>query len=65
MYSLINIYIYYLQYMFTITKEEAEKLSHPDQELEMQNNYDVITVGTIDLVDVNLDDEDDKFPRID
>jgi hypothetical protein len=27
------------------------------------NNYDVITVGTIDLVDIDLDDET-KSPRI-
>jgi len=27
-YGLVNLYVYYLQYMFTITKEEAQKLEH-------------------------------------
>jgi len=34
-------------------------LEHPEP---VQNdNFDVITVGTIDLVDVNLDDDDEGF----
>lgn len=49
-YTLINIYLYYLQYMYTITPEELQKLSDPQH-----NHYDVITVATIELVDVNLD----------
>ena len=28
-YSLINVYIYYLQYMYTITRDELERLEHP------------------------------------
>lgn len=55
-YALINVYIYYLQYMFTITREEVDKLSNPASIIP-ENNYDMITVGTIDIVDVNLDDD--------
>lgn len=55
-YALINVYIYYLQYMFTITREEVDKLADPEARMP-DNNYDMITVGTIDIVDVNLDDE--------
>jgi hypothetical protein len=57
-YTLVNVYVYYLQYMFTITREEAARLEHPEPLPDRQDNYDVITVGTIDLVDVNLDDDD-------
>lgn len=55
-YALINVYIYYLQYMFTITREEVNKLVNPASIIP-DNNYDMITVGTIDIVDVNLDDD--------
>ena len=55
-FTLINIYVYYLQYMYTITREELDKIENPPPEVE--HNYDVITVGTIELVDVNLDDEE-------
>jgi hypothetical protein len=40
--------------MYTITREEVDKLANP---IPQENNYDVITVGTIELVDVNLDDD--------
>lgn len=57
-FTLVNIYVYYLQYMYTITREELDKINNPSPEVE--HNYDVITVGTIELVDVNLDDEQDS-----
>jgi hypothetical protein len=59
-YALVNVYVYYLQYMFTVTREEAARLKHPEPLPDRQDNYDIITVGTIDLVDVNLDDDDDE-----
>jgi hypothetical protein len=31
-YGLVNLYVYYLQYMFTITREEAEKLRNKESE---------------------------------
>ena len=43
-YSLINLYVYYIQYMFSITSDELAKLSMPE---EQANNYDNLTVGTI------------------
>jgi uncharacterized protein YhhL (DUF1145 family) len=57
-YSLVNIYVYYLQYMFTVTREETERMVNPPAAPDHQDQYDVLTVGTIDLVDVNLDEEE-------
>lgn len=59
-YSMVNIYVYYLQYMFTVTREETERIVHPPEAPEQQDQYDVLTVGTIDLVDVNLDEEEEE-----
>ena len=42
--------------MFTITSDQLAKLSAPQEE---GHNYDTLTVGTIELVDVNLDDDDE------
>ena len=51
-YGLVNLYVYYLQYMFTITKEEAEKLEKND--FAGEDGHEVLTVGSIDVVDVDL-----------
>jgi hypothetical protein len=59
----VNIYVYYLQYMYSITREESFKLEGGDGKdgnwgnggVPEEDNYDVLTVGTIDIVDVNLD----------
>ena len=51
-YGLVNIYVYYLQYMFTITREEAEKLD--GSIFSGQQQHEVLTVGSIDVVDVDL-----------
>jgi len=54
-YGLINIYVYYLQYMYSITREESLKLVNTDGGMLEEENYDALTIGTIDIVDVNLD----------
>ncbi len=54
-YTLVNVYLYYLQYMYTLTTQQLQELQQPP---EAEHNYDAITVGTIELVDINLDEED-------
>ena len=60
-YGFINTYVYYLQYMYAITGEELEKIESGDVEMP-HSNIDMVTVGTIDIVDVDLDDH---HPRLD
>ena len=57
-YAFINVYVYYIQYMFTITKSEAAKMEEIERNGGVEEHHDVLSVGTMDLVDVNLDYEE-------
>jgi hypothetical protein len=60
-YGLVNVYVYYLQIMYTITEEEVGKLQGEGGLGGME--YDMITTGTIDVVEVNLEEgnENEKY----
>lgn len=49
-FTLINTYVIYLQYMYTLTRGENKRLgAEPGDEQ--------ITVGTMDIADINLDED--------
>ena len=52
-YGLVNVYVYYLQYMFTITKEEAKKLGKDRIESEDER---LTALESINLIDINIKD---------
>lgn len=55
-YAFVNMYIYYLQYMFSITREEAEKMDKIRENGGIEAVHDMVTIGSIDIVDVDLED---------
>ena len=52
-YGLVNVYVYYLQYMFTITKEEAKKLGKDRIESEDER---LTALESINVIDINIKD---------
>lgn len=53
-YTFFNFYVFYLQYMYTITREENYILKQGNDE---NGGNEGITVGSIDMVDINLQEE--------
>jgi len=62
-YSFVNLYVYYIQYMFTTTREESERMEIIMMDGGVESRHDVLSVGTVDIVDVELEDEEEKYWR--
>lgn len=58
-YGFVNVYVYYLQYMYTITREEADKLDNQCITGEVEDSHESLTLGT--LGEVYIDINDDKI----
>lgn len=53
-YSFVNMYVYYIQYMFSITQQEALKMEGILSNGDLERDHDSLTIGSIDIVDVDL-----------